>query len=43
MLYEWGLENKMEVRRLQADKCAEEIQCLDAVLLLQEEVVECEE
>jgi len=32
----------MEVRRLQADKCAQEVQCLDAVLLLHEEGVECE-
>jgi hypothetical protein len=33
----------VEVRRLEADEGTEQVQCLYAMLLLQEEVVECEE
>lgn len=43
MLDELGLEDQMEVRRLEPDKGAQQVQGLDAVLLLDEERVERKE
>jgi len=43
VLDERGFEDEVEVRRLEADEGTKEVQGLYAMLLLQEEIVECEE
>ena len=43
VLDERGFEDEVEVWRLEADEGTEQVQGLYAMLLLQEEVVECEE
>lgn len=43
VLDEGGIENQVEVGRLQADKGTQQVQGLYAMLPLQEEAIECKE